>query len=198
MTRGASGAATKDAIRQAAACEFRAGGYSGTSLQGIAERLGMTRAAVLHHYGTKEHLLEAVLEPFLADFEAMLSRHEESSALDVRELLTDLVELLLAYRNVAGILAYDVVASRGGPVTLARGRACCRRLTAMLAGPHPSDADRVVVAAVVGAVLRPVADPTLDLADAASKAAIAAVADHLGSHMSCLLASAGADGPSAA
>lgn len=47
----------------AAATEaFARGGYNGVSLRDIAARLDMTPAGVLHHFGTKEELLTAVLE----------------------------------------------------------------------------------------------------------------------------------------
>lgn len=47
----------------AAATEaFASGGYNGVSVRDIAARLDMTPAGVLHHFGTKEDLLIAVLE----------------------------------------------------------------------------------------------------------------------------------------
>lgn len=47
----------------AAATEaFASGGYNGVSIRDIAARLDMTPAGVLHHFGTKEDLLIAVLE----------------------------------------------------------------------------------------------------------------------------------------
>lgn len=49
-------------ILQAAMAVFGERGYANGSLTEIAERVGMTHAGVLHHFGTKEQLLIALLE----------------------------------------------------------------------------------------------------------------------------------------
>src|SRR5262245_171680 len=49
-------------IPHAAPAGFGARGYANGSLVEIAERVGMTHAGVLHHFGSKEQLLIAVLE----------------------------------------------------------------------------------------------------------------------------------------
>jgi AcrR family transcriptional regulator len=41
---------------------FSSGGYRGTGLAGIAAQVGVTQAGLLHHFGTKERLLEAVVQ----------------------------------------------------------------------------------------------------------------------------------------
>lgn len=50
------------AILQAAMVVFGEHGYANGSLTDIAERVGMTHAGVLHHFGSKEQLLIALLE----------------------------------------------------------------------------------------------------------------------------------------
>lgn len=40
---------------------FAQGGYVGTSMQDIAARLGITKAAVYKHYGSKREILDAIL-----------------------------------------------------------------------------------------------------------------------------------------
>ncbi|TPW77540.1 TetR/AcrR family transcriptional regulator [Schumannella soli] len=49
-------------ILRAATAVFGERGYANGSLNEIAERVGMTHAGVLHHFGSKEQLLIAVLE----------------------------------------------------------------------------------------------------------------------------------------
>jgi AcrR family transcriptional regulator len=49
-------------ILQAAMAVFGEHGYANGSLTDIAERVGMTHAGVLHHFGSKEQLLIALLE----------------------------------------------------------------------------------------------------------------------------------------
>jgi AcrR family transcriptional regulator len=48
-------------IVQAAMAVFAEHGYANGSLSAIASRIGMTHAGVLHHFGSKEQLLVAVL-----------------------------------------------------------------------------------------------------------------------------------------
>src|SRR5919107_1273183 len=49
-------------ILEAAMSVFGERGYANGSLQDIADRVGMTHAGVLHHFGSKEQLLIALLE----------------------------------------------------------------------------------------------------------------------------------------
>ncbi|RBP99053.1 TetR/AcrR family transcriptional regulator [Bifidobacterium xylocopae] len=55
------GPGSRQAIAQAAIRGFGQRGYYGTSLQSIADQVGMTKAGVLHHAGSKEGLLDLVL-----------------------------------------------------------------------------------------------------------------------------------------
>ena len=58
-----SGAETRRAIIDTAARVFRTKGYETATLGEIAEELGITRSAVLHHFESKEALLAEVLVP---------------------------------------------------------------------------------------------------------------------------------------
>ncbi len=51
----------RDEVVAAATEAFAQGGYSGASLRDIATRINMSPAGVLHHFGSKEGLLTAVL-----------------------------------------------------------------------------------------------------------------------------------------
>ncbi len=55
-------AARREEILRAAATTFGQKGYKTGSLADIAEQVGMTHAGVLHHFGSKEQLLTAVLD----------------------------------------------------------------------------------------------------------------------------------------
>jgi len=58
------GADTRDAILQSAIEVFARFGYHGTSLAKLAEASGATQSLILHHYGTKENVLLAVLDRY--------------------------------------------------------------------------------------------------------------------------------------
>lgn len=51
----------RDEVVAAATEAFAQGGYSGASLRDIAARINMSPAGVLHHFGSKDELLTAVL-----------------------------------------------------------------------------------------------------------------------------------------
>jgi len=80
-------------IRAAATQLFASQGYEGTSLQAIAERVGVTKQTLLYHYPSKEALRRAVLDGLFAHFrdrlpqmlEAVTSGHGRFEAL-TREL----------------------------------------------------------------------------------------------------------------
>ena len=51
----------REAVLKAALAVFGARGYNNAALAEVAEQAGMTHAGVLHHFGSKEGLLIAVL-----------------------------------------------------------------------------------------------------------------------------------------
>lgn len=57
----AKGRARREEIVAVALEVFAREGYRGTSLREVAERIGVTPAGLLHHFGTRENLLAEVL-----------------------------------------------------------------------------------------------------------------------------------------
>src|SRR6516225_7467328 len=53
---------------------FAAHGFEGTALQDIADAVGVTKPAVLHHFPSKEHVRQAVLDAILAHWNDTLPR----------------------------------------------------------------------------------------------------------------------------
>jgi TetR/AcrR family transcriptional regulator len=53
---------------------FASQGFGGTALQDIADAVGVTKPAVLHHYPSKERIREAVLESILEHWNLTLPR----------------------------------------------------------------------------------------------------------------------------
>jgi AcrR family transcriptional regulator len=78
LTRQESQARTRSLILEVARSEFLARGYTGTSLERVAETAGFSKGAVYAHFAGKEELCLAVLEThffgqlqkFMADFTA--------------------------------------------------------------------------------------------------------------------------------
>ena len=63
---------TREQIRSVALEMFAERGYGGTSLREIAERLGVTKAAVYYHFKTKEDILVSLIEDFLTQVDELL------------------------------------------------------------------------------------------------------------------------------
>src|SRR5918993_37350 len=59
-------------ILAAAVDLFIAHGYDATSVAAVAERLGLTKSALYHHYDSKEHLLRVALDEALGGLEGVL------------------------------------------------------------------------------------------------------------------------------
>src|ERR1700722_19641496 len=68
---------TRTRILDAALDLFSEHGFEGTTLQQIADRLGLTKAALYYHFPSKDDLLEALNEPAVRDCDRLLAVHEK-------------------------------------------------------------------------------------------------------------------------
>ncbi len=64
----------RDRILTEATRLFAAAGFDGTSLKEVADAVGLSKPAVLHHFGSKEELRTAVIESILAHWHDELPR----------------------------------------------------------------------------------------------------------------------------
>ena len=101
-------------IIEAALDLFAENGISGTSLQMIADAIGVTKAAVYHQYNTKDEIVLAVAGIVLARLEAAVTTAEvQRSRSRARELLiAEMINLAVERRRMAGILQRDPVMLR--------------------------------------------------------------------------------------
>jgi len=134
----------RDRALDAARTLFSQNGVSGTSLQMIADHLGVTKAAIYHQFHTKEEIVVTLLEKPLAELETIIT---EAEAMDAREdqldvLLKGLVDVVLANPEVVGLIQGDPAAARIAQVGRLHGDTG-RRLTNLLSGPHPDPEARV-------------------------------------------------------
>lgn len=97
------------AILRAATDVFGAKGFYNGSLQDVAEQVGMTHAGILHHFGSKNHLLLEVLKyRDDADVEDKAGKHIP----DGEALFRHLIETAFRNENRPGIVqAYAVLSA---------------------------------------------------------------------------------------
>lgn len=96
-------------VLQAAMELFAANGVSGSSLQMIADHMGVTKAAVYYQFKAKEDIVLAVIEPALEDLRAIVEDAEAAAtpqeALD--RAIPGLVEMMICQREVVATLFRD-------------------------------------------------------------------------------------------
>jgi AcrR family transcriptional regulator len=93
---------------------FARNGVGGTSLQMIADSLGVTKAAVYHQYNTKDEIVLAAAEAELARLEAVIRAAEaESSRVRARKtLVSGMIDLAVAHRRTVSIILNDPIIVR--------------------------------------------------------------------------------------
>lgn len=89
-------------------------GVGGTSLQMIADAIGVTKAAVYHQFKTKEQIVIALTERELGSLEEALEAAEaHSHRTQAREvLLARVIDLAVERRGAASTLQFDPVVVR--------------------------------------------------------------------------------------
>ena len=164
--------AAQSRIIEAALGLFAEHGISGTSLQMIADALGVTKAAVYHQYNTKDEIVLAVAQVVLARLEVAVTAAEaEPSRSKARELLiAEMVDLAVERRGMASVLQRDPVMLRFLE-SHAPFRHVMARVNRLLMGGAAHPRARVqaatVAATIAGAVIHPL---VLDLDDGSLRA----------------------------
>src|SRR5258705_8425361 len=93
---------------------FAEHGVSGTSLQMIADAVGVAKGAVYYRFKTKDEIIIAVTEMQLARLEEALEDAEaaENRPLARESLLNRVIELAVEQRRMVGVMQSDPVIIR--------------------------------------------------------------------------------------
>ncbi|MBT2532405.1 TetR/AcrR family transcriptional regulator [Arthrobacter sp. ISL-48] len=155
----------RDRVVAAALELFSERGVSGTSLQMIADSLGVGKASVYYQFKTKDDIIQAVIAPAFEQIRHILAETEASPA-PQETLVASLVDLVIAHREVMAALSYDP-AVRRFLESHEEASALILKLGQTLLGPAPA-ARRRVATSMFGAALSGVGvDPNLaDIDDA--------------------------------
>ncbi|GHD30246.1 TetR/AcrR family transcriptional regulator [Nocardiopsis kunsanensis] len=140
---------TKAEIRDVAMELFGRQGYERTSLREIAERLGLTKAALYYHYPSKRDLLAALVNPLVTEAARLLERH--AGGVGAEELLGEYFDLCVRHSDLVSVVLNDVTAlSEAGLIeSVVSVR---RRLDALLIGVAPGTPARMGAVVALGGI----------------------------------------------
>jgi len=147
-------------IIEAALALFAEHGISGTSLQMIADAIGVTKAAVYHQYNTKDEIVLAVAAVVLARLDAAVTAAEaERSRARAREvLIAQMIDLAVERRRMASVLQRDPVMLRFLDEHEPFRRVMVRVNRVLMGGASDSGARvqaAMLAATIAGAVIHP-------------------------------------------
>ena len=157
----------RERVLEAALGLFAEHGVKGTSLLMIADRLGVSKAAVYYQFHSKDDIALAVIQPVFEDMTRLVRIAEAMSTPEARReaAVSGMVELAVQHRRVTAVFHGDPVIDQ-----LVHSREdleeTIERLTAMLLGSAPEVTDRIVISMLAAGVYGSATDPTLsDVSD---------------------------------
>ncbi|WP_433591810.1 TetR family transcriptional regulator [Nocardia sp. CA-145437] len=132
-------------------------GYHAVSVREIAEQVGLTKTAVLYHFPSKSDIVAALVEPLLAETEALLESIQTlpDSAERRWAVVEGLIDTWLRHARVLRIQLHDEALSADN-ATYARLRDIALAAQEVIAGPEADFAERVRATQVYAALSDPV------------------------------------------
>jgi len=138
---------------EAAADLFATQGVSGTSLQSIADRLGVTKAAVYHQFASKDDIVIAVAEPVIARLASIADAAASLAPTEARTVAIEgLVDLALAERGTAATMRRDPTMAQLLDAYEPYTRQIAR-IDALLLGAEPTAERRIALAFAGGGIM---------------------------------------------
>jgi AcrR family transcriptional regulator len=127
--------------------------FAGTSLQMIADELGVTKSAVHHHFRSREELLTAVVEPLIGQLQATIEAAEALRGRHARaeHLLTGFVDLVVCNKSLMSVLSGDpsvIEILRMNP----RLSGLAQRQIKLLADAEPGDGGRIKASVAINGI----------------------------------------------
>ncbi len=129
---------------------FAAGGYRATSMQRIADRVGITKPGLYYHFSSKDDLLRRLTEPLLDELEAALAaaeRHPDHETVRWRAV-EGYLDVFIRHRETLLMLVRDMSLLVEAPVA-ERFRSAAALANDLVAGPGADFARRVRAAQAV-------------------------------------------------
>jgi AcrR family transcriptional regulator len=142
---------TRARILDAALDVFSEHGFEGSSLQQIADRLDLTKAALYYYFRSKDELLEALVEPAITGVEEILAAcsDERDTPARRKEFMKQYLDYFLRQRRLIAYISRDL-ATLAHPAISARNEERRARIEAILAGSDLDFSDQVRVTMAFG------------------------------------------------
>ncbi|CAN5295292.1 TetR/AcrR family transcriptional regulator [soil metagenome] len=157
----------RERVLEAALELFAKHGVHGTSLQMIADRLGVGKGAVYYQFQSKDEIALAVVRPVFEDIEHLIRIAEllptPQAQRDVA--ISGLVELAIRHRRVSSLFYGDATIQQ---LVEAQDdiQAIFDRFSTLLLGPDPDTATRVAISMTTAGIYACATDPALaDITD---------------------------------
>ena len=142
---------TRQRILEVALDLFGDRGYAGASVADITARLGISKAALYHHFASKDEILQALVTTPLARFRDLAENAQDRSAAD---LLAEILDATVEMHAVSRLLGDDPSVRRALRETLRpQSQEINETLTAALAGGPPTARARAAYAAIKNGAL---------------------------------------------
>ncbi|MDI1436860.1 TetR/AcrR family transcriptional regulator [Polyangium sorediatum] len=149
MTAGTAVHDTRSRLLDAALKLFSKHGLEGTSMQMIADALGVTKAALYYHFKSKDEIIEAVALPALQEMEQILdaARTKRSRGAQIDHALSGFVDLIVRERTLIRLFNSDPGLRRLVNQTLQapRDENLNTKMKTVFAGADPSLADAITM-----------------------------------------------------
>ena len=145
---------TRARIQQIAVELFTEHGYEGTSLREIAERLGVTKAALYYHFKSKEDIILSLVEDYQAQMDALIvwAGSHPANAETRREILSRYMHIVAERSQVFRMLHQNQAALNTMASALRTLKTAPLQLADQLAGPGASLRERARVMMALGAM----------------------------------------------
>ena len=138
---------TRERIQAAARELFAQKGVQKTSLQEIADKLGITKPALYYHFASREDLLRSIVQPLIDAGQRFVEEQERASSIEVRALLEGFFDFHIRHREDLMLVLSEMslLTELGLVEVVIAWRA---RLTSLIFGPEPAlaQATRAVMA----------------------------------------------------
>lgn len=148
-------------VIDAALAQFAEYGVEGTSLQMIADAMGVTKAAVYYHFKTKDKIVLAVVAPTLGQLREILDHAEaqRGQSARIRAFLTGFVRLVVGHRELLTLLYDDVAVVRTLRRLLPDFADYEHRVPQALLGTGAEDGQRVAAAVALTGIVAAASGP---------------------------------------